>query len=98
MLIYFENLILTNNKIIGYEDSIYLFKSIKTNNEIKNIKKAHISDGLALTKYLFWLKKNFFKKITEISASKKLSSFREKIKTIYFQAFRLYLELVQMEL
>jgi Xaa-Pro aminopeptidase len=86
--IYFENLILANNKIIGYEDSIYLFKSIKTNNEIKNIKKAHISDGLALTKYLFWLKKNFFKKkITEISASKKLSSFREKNKDYLFPSF-----------
>ena len=85
---YFENLILANNKIIGYEDSIYLLKSIKTNNEIKNIKKAHISDGLALTKYLFWLKKNFFKKkITEISASKKLSSFREKNKDYLFPSF-----------
>ena len=36
------------------------------------MKKAHIYDGAALTKYLFWLKKNLIKKITEISASEKL--------------------------
>jgi len=60
--IFFEKLILTKNKILEQKDPIYFFKSIKTNNEIKNIQKAHIADGLALTKYLFWLKKNFDKK------------------------------------
>ena len=60
--IFFENLILAKNKILEQKDPIYFFKSIKTNNEIKNIQKAHIADGLALTKYLFWLKKNFYKK------------------------------------
>ena len=34
-------------------------KAIKNKKEIKNIKLAHIYDGIALTKYLFWLKKNF---------------------------------------
>ena len=86
--IFFENLILANNKIIEYKDPIYFFKSIKTNNEIRNIKKAHISDGLALTKYLFWLKKNFNrKKITEISAAQKLSNFRKKNKDYLFPSF-----------
>ena len=86
--IFFENLILANNTILSYKDSIYHFKSIKTNNEIKNIKKAHISDGLALTKYLFWLKKNFYKKkITEISASEKLSYFRKKNRDYLFPSF-----------
>jgi len=60
--IYFENIILKNNKIINKQDSIYFLKAIKTKNEIKNIKQAHIKDGAALTKYLFWLKKNFIKK------------------------------------
>jgi len=86
--IFFENLILTKNKILEQKDPIYFFKSIKTNNEIKNIQKAHIADGLALTKYLFWLKKNFDKKkITEISASKKLSYFRNKNKNYLFPSF-----------
>ena len=43
------------------------------------MQSAHLEDGVALTKYLFWIKKNFMKKrITEISASKKLLDFRKK--------------------
>ena len=86
--IFFENLISTKNKILEKKDPIYFFKSIKTNSEIKNIQKAHIADGLALTRYLFWLKKNFYKrKITEISASQKLSNFRNKNKDYLFPSF-----------
>ncbi len=56
--------------------------------EIRNIKLAHKYDGAALTKYLFWIKKNFYKrKITEISASKKLLSFRQKNKKFKFSSF-----------
>ena len=58
----YENIIKKNNKILNFQDPIYLFKSIKGKKEIENIKKAHIHDGAALTKYLFWLKKNFSKK------------------------------------
>ena len=48
-----------------------------------NIKLAHIYDGVALTKFLFWLKKNFKKKyITEMSASQKLFEFRKKNKSL----------------
>jgi len=77
--IFFENIILKNNKILNRQDPIYFLKAIKTNKEIKNIKNAHIIDGVALTKYLFWLKKNFInKKVTEISAAQKLLSFRKQ--------------------
>ena len=86
--IYFENIILKNNKILNHSDSIYFLKAIKTKKEIKNIKNAHIYDGAALTKYLFWLKKNFLKKsITEISASQKLFNFRKKNKNFNFLSF-----------
>ena len=60
--IYFENIILKNNKVLNQNDPIYYLKSIKTKKEIENIKKAHIYDGAALTKYLFWLKKIFLKR------------------------------------
>ena len=64
------------------------FKSIKNIKEIKNIEKAHIYDGVALTKYLFWIKNNFEKKkITEISASQKLYSFRKINKKIQVLKF-----------
>ena len=86
--VYFENIILKNNKILLCQDPIYHFKAIKTKREIENIKAAHIHDGVALTKYLFWLKNNFYKKkITEISASKKLYDFRKKNTKFKFLSF-----------
>ena len=52
------------------------------------MKKAHISDGVALTKYIFWIKKNFNKKkITEISGSEKLFSLRKNNKDYLFSSF-----------
>ena len=84
----FENLISQNNKILSFQDPIYLLKAIKTKKEIENIKKAHISDGLALTKYLFWIKKNFNKiKITEISAAQRLLNLRKQNKDFLFSSF-----------
>ena len=85
---FFENIINKNNKILNFNDPIYFFKAIKKKQEIENIKKAHIYDGIALTKYLFWIKKNFDKKkITEISASQKLFNFRKKNKKFKFLSF-----------
>jgi Xaa-Pro aminopeptidase len=85
---FFENTIKLNNRILYYQDPIYYLKAIKTRKEIENIKKAHISDGVSLTKYLFWLKRSFFKKrITEISASQKLLNFRKKNKNYLCPSF-----------
>ena len=85
---YFDELISKNNKILNFEDPIYLFKAIKGKKEIDNIKTAHISDGAALTKYLFWVKKNFYKKnITEISASQKLYELRKRNKKFRYLSF-----------
>ena len=49
--VYYKNLLKKNNKIIEKIDPIYFFKSIKNNTEIKNMKKSHLSDGIALTKF-----------------------------------------------
>ena len=85
--IFFKNL-LKNNNILEFEDPIYKLKSTKNLTEINNIKRCHIIDGIALTKFLFWLKKNFKnKKITEISAQKKLEKFRTLNKTYKFPSF-----------
>jgi len=86
--IYYKNLLCKRNKIIEEMDPIYFFKSIKNSTEIKNMKKSHTMDGAALTKFLFWLKKNFSKKkITEISAQKKLEEFRKMNKSYKFPSF-----------
>ena len=85
---FFEDIIRKNNKILNYHDPVYFFKAIKGRKEIENIKKAHIYDGAALTKYLFWLKKNYYKKkVTEISASNKLFKLRKKNKNFKFSSF-----------
>jgi len=86
--IHFKNLLKKRNRVIEKMDPIYFFKSIKNSTEIKNLKKSHLVDGVALTKFLFWLKKNFRKKkITEISAQKKLEGFRKMNKTYKFPSF-----------
>ena len=85
---FFKTTIYKNNKILDLQDPIYFFKAIKGKQEIDNIKKAHIYDGIALTKYLFWLKNNFYKKnITEITASEKLLEFRKRNKNFKFLSF-----------
>ena len=85
---YFENIILKNNLILECNDLIYELKAIKTHQEIKNIQRAHIYDGAALTKYLFWIKKNFNnKKITELSAAEQLLKYRKKNKTFRSLSF-----------
>jgi len=86
--IHYKNLLKKRNRIVEKIDPIYFFKSIKNSTEIKNMKKSHMADGVALTKFLFWLKKNFRKKkITEISAQKKLEDFRKMNKTYKFPSF-----------
>ena len=86
--IFYKNILKKNNSIIDQQDPIYSLKSIKNKTEIANIKKAHVIDGIALTKFLIWLKNNYNKKkITEISAQEKLLKFRKKNKQFKFLSF-----------
>ncbi len=86
--IYFENILRKKNKIIEFTDPTYSLKSIKTRLEIKNIVKSHIQDGAALSKFLFWVKRNYNKKIIdEISAQEKLLNFRKENKDFQFLSF-----------
>ncbi len=48
---------------------------------------AHILDGVALTKFLFWIKKINKKKITEVEAAKKLENFRKLNKNFLYPSF-----------
>ncbi|WP_440678551.1 M24 family metallopeptidase [Candidatus Pelagibacter sp. HIMB1611] len=85
--IFYENLIKSKFKIVKTEDPIYLLKAIKNKTEIKNTIKAHIADGVALTKFLFWIKKINKKKITEVEAAKKLENFRKLNKNFLYPSF-----------
>ena len=85
---YYENKIDSTNKLINIEDPIYLFKAIKNKTEINNTKIAHLFDGIALTKFIFWLKNNYKKiKITEISAQNKLENFKKQNKEYLYPSF-----------
>lgn len=54
-------------------------KAVKNETEIRNIRNAHIKDGVAFTKFMYWLKKHIGKeKITELSASDYLESKRKE--------------------
>ncbi len=85
--IFYENLIKSKFKIINREDPTYHLKAIKNKTEIKNMTNAHISDGVALTKFLFWIKKINKKKITEVEATKKLENFRKLNKNFLYPSF-----------
>ncbi len=85
---FYKSLLERKNKILQKMDPIYFLKSIKNNTEIKNMKISHLADGIALTKFLFWLKKHFGKKkISEISAQKKLENFRKMSPKYKFPSF-----------
>ena len=57
-----------------------LFKAVKNDVEIENIRKAQLKDGVAHVRFMKWLKENVGKiKITELSASEKLDEFREQM-------------------
>ena len=87
MFYFFENLLKKRFKIIKGDDPVYLLKSMKNNIEIDHMVNSHISDGVALTKFLYWIKKINKKKITEIEAQKKLEFFRKKNKNYLSPSF-----------
>ena len=82
----YENIIRNKINISNKSDPIYNLKSIKNNIEIKNIIDAHILDGVAVIKFLYWIK-NSKKKISELDAEKKLNFFRRKSKNYLFPSF-----------
>ncbi len=85
--IFYENLIKSKFKIIKREDPIYLLKAIKNKTEIKNMINAHILDGVALTKFIYWIKKINKNNITEVKAAKKLENFRKLNKNFLYPSF-----------
>lgn len=56
-----------------------LAKALKNPVEVENQRKAHIKDGVAMTKFMYWLKKNIGKiDMDEISVSDKLETLRRE--------------------
>src|SRR6056300_552560 len=85
--VFYENIIKSKFKIIKKEDPTYLLKAIKNNTEINNMISSHIIDGVALTKFIYWIKKVNKKKITEVDAQIKLEKFRKKNNRYLYPSF-----------
>ena len=85
--IFYQSLINSKFVIKYFKDPCYEMKAIKNSVEIKNMKTAHILDGIALTKFLYWIKNNKLKKITELYVEKKLENFRKENKNFLFPSF-----------
>ncbi len=64
--------------ILYAPDPCVLPKAVKTSSECEAIRKAHIADGAALTRFLKWIdeNQNTSEKMDEISIEKKLEEFR----------------------
>ena len=85
--IYFEQIIKSNFNITKRKDPTYLLKAIKNKTEIKNMIKSHIFDGVALTKFIYWIKNINKNKISEVQAQNKLESFRKLNKNYLYPSF-----------
>ena len=82
-----ENIIMKKFSIKCYTDPCYIMKSIKNKFELKGMINAHIEDGLALTKFIYWIKNKNKNKITEVNAQNKLEKFRKLSKNYLFPSF-----------
>jgi len=85
--IFYENIIKSKFKILDEDDPIYKLKSIKNSCEINHMIEAHKKDGLALTKFIYWIKNVNKKTITEVDAQNKLEKFRKLNKDYLFPSF-----------
>lgn len=72
--------LLKNCEIVNCANPETLLKAVKNPAEIENIRKAHLTDGIAVTKFMYWLKKNIGKiKITEAEAAAKIDGLRKEV-------------------
>jgi Xaa-Pro aminopeptidase len=85
--IFYENIIKSKFKILDKNDPIYKFKSIKNSYEINHMIQAHKKDGLALTRFIYWIKNVNRKNITEVYAQNKLEKFRKLSDDYLFPSF-----------
>ncbi|MBC5687892.1 aminopeptidase P family protein [Mediterraneibacter sp. NSJ-55] len=76
------------SKIVWKENPEIMMKCVKNPTEVENIKRAHLKDGIAHTKFMYWLKKNAgAKELTELEASKKLEALRAEQEGFLWPSF-----------
>ncbi len=71
-------------RIVDQPNPTEIMKAVKNPVEVENIRKAHVKDGVAFTKFMYWLKTNVGKiPMTEISASDYLEARRREQDNFY---------------
>lgn len=66
-------------KVINRSNPSTIMKACKNKVELENLRNLHVKDGVAVTKFMYWLKNSIGKEeITEMSATQKLESFRKE--------------------
>ena len=67
-----------SNVVIEAMNPTSLMKAVKNPIEVENLRKCHIKDGVALTKFIYWIKQNVGKiELSETEAAEKLEEFRK---------------------
>lgn len=67
-------------KLIEGKNPTELLKAIKNDTELTNMEQIYLKDSVAVTKFIYWLKKHIGKtEITEISAAEYLDNLRREI-------------------
>ena len=75
-------------KVVDKMNPSVLYKAMKNEIEAENIRKAHVKDAVAHTKFMYWIKNNYDKEvITELSASAKLESLRAEQENFLWPSF-----------
>lgn len=98
-----ESTLLWDEKVINYtlerscnpqvnavtcENLTVLPKAVKNSVEVENIRKAHLKDGVAVTRFLCWLNRAVAHGgVTELGAAEKLESFRQEQEHYFGQSF-----------
>ncbi|MBQ6551881.1 MAG: aminopeptidase P family protein [Lachnospiraceae bacterium] len=67
-------------RIIDSPNPSFLMKAVKNETELRNIRNAHVKDGIAMVRWLYWLKNAVSRgeSLTEITVSDRLAAFRKE--------------------
>lgn len=82
------NQIDSNNTIINSINPSGYFRAIKNKVQIKNLRNCHVKDGVAMTKFICYIKNNIGKvEMSELSVSKKLYELRSEQEGFITESF-----------
>ena len=66
-----------DNRILNEPSPLLLFRAVKNETEIRNIRNAHVKDGIAMVRFIKWVKETVGeKKMTEVTAQNYLYDLR----------------------